>query len=104
MIIILLFLSFGATLAFSAIQAMSTQFYTDRFLFTTQQIGYTMAMVGFVSILYQAWLVKYVRKYLDEYQMLRFAFVILIFGFIGFSLNSSPIWLFFWVIFFPLGM
>ena len=47
---------------------------------------------------------KYIRKYLDEYQMLRFAFLILIIGFFGFSLNESPYWLFFWVIFFPLGM
>jgi MFS-type transporter involved in bile tolerance (Atg22 family) len=60
---------------------MSTQFYADRFSFSATQIGYTMAMVGLVAVLYQAWLVKYVRKYLDEYQMLTFAFVILIIGF-----------------------
>jgi MFS transporter, DHA1 family, tetracycline resistance protein len=103
-VLILLFLSFGSTLAFAAIQAMSTQFYADRFSFSATQIGYTMAMVGLVAVLYQAWLVKYVRRYLDEYQMLTFAFVILVIGFAGFSLNESPVWLFFWVIFFPLGM
>jgi len=80
-VLTLLFLSFGSTLAFAAIQAMSTQFYADRFSFSATQIGYTMAMVGLVAVLYQAWLVKYVRKYLDEYQMLTFAFVILIIGF-----------------------
>lgn len=81
MVLTLLFLSFGSTLAFAAIQAMSTQFYADRFSFSAVQIGYTMAMVGLVAVIYQAWLVKYVRKYLDEYQMLTFAFVVLIIGF-----------------------
>lgn len=104
MVLTLLFLSFGSTLAFAAIQAMSTQFYADRFSFSAVQIGYTMAMVGLVAVIYQAWLVKYVRKYLDEYQMLTFAFVVLIIGFAWFSFNESPYWLFFWVIFFPLGM
>lgn len=44
-VILLLFLSFGAVLGFSAIQSMSTQFYTDRFAFSPKEIGYTMAMV-----------------------------------------------------------
>ncbi len=103
-VLILFVLSFGATLAFSAIQAMSTQFYADRFAFSATQIGYTMAMVWLVAVLYQAWLVRYVRAYFDEYQMVRVAFLILIVWFVWFSLNQSPVWLFFWVIFFPLGM
>lgn len=63
-----------------------------------------MAMVGVVSILYQGLLVRYVRKYLDEKKMIYVAFILLAIGFCGFSLNTSPIWLFFWIAFFPLGM
>ena len=103
-VLLLLTLSFGSTLAFSAIQSMSTQFYADRFHFSATQIGYTMAMVGLISVLYQGWLVRYVRAYLDEYKMLRLAYVILAFGFVGFAWNQSPYWLFFWVGLFPLGM
>lgn len=97
-------LSFGSTLAFAAVQSMSTQFYADRFHFDATKIGLTMAMVGLISIVYQGFLVKYVRKYLDEVEMIRLAFFILAFGFIGFSLNMSPYFLFFWIALFPLGM
>lgn len=103
-VITLLALSFGSALAFAAIQSMSGQFYADKFHFTPAEIGYTMAMVGLVSVLYQGWLVKYVRKHLNEISMIHFAFFLLLIGFIGFSLNQSPIWLFFWVAVFPLGM
>ena len=69
-------------MAFSAIQSMSTQFYTDRFHFSVTEIGYTMAMVGLVSIIYQGFLVKYVRRYLREEQMIQMAFALLTIGFV----------------------
>ncbi len=103
-VIILLILSFWSTLGFSAIQSMSSQFYHDRFGFSPSQIGYTMAMVWCISIIYQWWLVKYIRRMWDEVQMIYFAFIILTIGFIGFSYNMSPYWLFFWIALFPLGM
>lgn len=103
-IILLLGLSFGATLAFAAIQSMSSQFYSDRFYFSPTQIGYTMAMVGFIAVIYQGWIVKYIRVHLDEVMMIRVAFFLLTFAFIGFALNTSPYLLFFWVALFPLGM
>ena len=83
---------------------MSTQFYTDRFHFDATSIGYTMAMVGIVSIIYQGFLVKYVRRFFDEVMMIRIALFILTFGFVGFALNTSPYLLYFWIAFFPLGM
>lgn len=103
-IILLLGLSFGATLAFAAIQSMSSQFYSDRFHFSPTQIGYTMAMVGFIAVIYQGWIVKYIRAHLDEVTMIRVAFFLLTFAFIGFAINTSPYLLFFWVALFPLGM
>lgn len=83
-IMLILGLSFGSTLAFSAIQSMSSQFYSDRFHFSATQIGYTMAVVGMIAVIYQGWLVKYIRARFDEITMIRFAFFILTIGFIGF--------------------
>ena len=103
-VILLLGLSFGATLGFAAIQSMSSQFYSDRFNFTPTQIGYTMAMVGIVSIIYQWAIVKHVRKHLSEMTMIRLAFLILTMSFIGFGLNHDPYYLFFWIALFPIGM
>ena len=103
-VILLLTLSFWATLGFAAVQSMSTQFYADRFHFDATKIGLTMAMVGFISIIYQWWLVKYIRKYLDEIMMIRLAFCVLLIGFIGFSFNQSPYLLFFWIALMPIGM
>lgn len=103
-IIVLLSLSLGASFAFAAIQAMSGQFYADKFNFNAAQIGYTMTLVGFVSVMYQGWLVKYVRAKFHEIQMIHIAFAILFIAFLGFSFNQSAVWLFFWVALFPLGM
>ena len=83
-ILLILGLSFGSTLAFSAIQSMSSQFYSDRFHFSATEIGYTMAMVGMIAVIYQGWIIKYIRAHFDEITMIRFAFCILTIGFIGF--------------------
>ena len=52
-VIVLLMLSFGTTLAFSAVQSGSTQFYADMFHFDSTKRGYTMAIVGLIAIIYQ---------------------------------------------------
>ena len=103
-IITLLILSFGMTLGFASIQSMSSQFYTDRFHFTATQIGYTMAMVWLIAVLYQGVVVKYIRTALNEIQMIRIAVFLLFFAFVWFALNTSPYILFFWVALFPIGM
>jgi predicted MFS family arabinose efflux permease len=81
---------------------MSGQFYTDKFHFTPEQIGYTMALVGFISVLYQGFLVRFIRAYLDEKNMLLFAFLILMVSFVGFGWTKSVFWLLFWIAFFPI--
>ncbi len=103
-VIVLLILSFWATLGFAAVQSMSTQFYADRFHFDATKIGLTMAMVWLISIVYQWWLVKYIRKHLDELKMIRLAFLVLLIGFVGFSLNQNQYLLFFWIALMPIGM
>jgi predicted MFS family arabinose efflux permease len=69
-ILFFLGLSLFTTIGFSVIQSGSAQFTTDRFGFNADYRGYTMAVVGIVSILFQGFLVKYVRKYLKETQMM----------------------------------
>jgi len=83
---------------------MSSQFYADRFHFSATQIGYTMAMVWLIAVLYQWVIVKHIRGHLNEVSMIRIALFILTIGFIGFALNNSPYILFFWIALFPLGM
>lgn len=53
-VITLLLISFGTTLAFSSVQSGSTQFYADVFGFDTAMRGYTMALIGFIAVIYQA--------------------------------------------------
>jgi MFS transporter, DHA1 family, multidrug resistance protein len=103
-VIILFILTLGCSIAFASIQSMSPQYYKDVFWFTPREIGFTMSAVWLVLILYQGYFIKFVRKVFDEAQMIQAAFLVLIFAFIGFSLNTSPMWIYFWVAFFSLGM
>ncbi len=103
-VVVLLVLSCVATLAFSAVQSMSGQFYADRFHFDITQIGYTMAMVGFIAIVYQWLLIKHIRAYFNEVMMIRLAFLVLVIGFIWLALNNDRYILFFWIALFPIGM
>ncbi len=103
-VIILFVLTLGSAIAFASIQSMSPQYYKDFFHFTPREIGLTMAVVWLVSVLYQWYFVRFIRRVFDEVQMIRIAFGLLIVAFLGFSLNTSPLWLYFWVALFPLGM
>ncbi len=103
-VIILLVLSFGGTLAFSSIQSGSSQYYADIFHFDADMIGYTLSLVGLIAIIYQGWLVKYVRRYLVEKQMIRVALFLMIISLTLFAMNRSVFWLFFIIPLFPLAM
>ncbi len=97
-------LSFVLTIAFSPIQGINSQYNIDLFHFTSQQISYVLILVGFTSVVYQAFLIKYVRKYLNEVSMIRFGLGLLLVAFCLQAVNRSEFWL--WVIIplFPLGM
>ncbi len=100
----LLVFSFFTAIGFSSIQSGSNQFYADKFGFWTDGIGYVMSWVGFISIIYQWWLVRYIRLYFNEIRMIQFAFAMLLIGFLLFSLNSNPWFLLGIIPFFPIGM
>ncbi|GAB0174735.1 MAG: tetracycline resistance MFS efflux pump [Candidatus Altimarinota bacterium] len=100
----LLALSLLATIGFSAMQGGSSQFTTDKFGFDSQMIGYSMAVVGITSIIYQGFLVRFVRRIFDEKQMIQIGFFILTVGFVLYAINPYAILVYFIGILFPLGM
>ena len=103
-ILFFLGLSLAATIGFSVIQSGSSQYTTDRFWFDADMIGYSLAVVGITSIVFQGFLIKYVRKYLRETQMMLVWLVLVTLGMFLYSLNQLWLLVFFIVILFPLGM
>ena len=104
MMIILFILSFGGALAFSAIQTWSAQFYRDVFWFSATQIGYTLSVVGLVAIIYQGGLIRYVRSYLTDTQMLQTALALVAMALLFFAINRDVILLYLIIALFPIGM
>lgn len=102
--IILFILSFWGTLAFSSIQSGSSQYYKDIFNFNANQIWYTLSLVGLIAIIYQWWLIKYVRKYLTENQMIQSSLLIMIISILLFAVNRNMYLLFPIIAFFPVAM
>ena len=103
-VILLLILSFGGTLAFSSIQSWSSQYYADVFWFNADKIGYTLSLVGLIAVIYQWWLMKYVRRYFAERQMIQIALFLMVVSLTLFAMNRSAFWLFFIIPLFPLAM
>lgn len=100
----LLAISLFATIGFSAIQWGSSQYTADRFHFDTAMIGYSMGVVGITSIVYQGFLVRFVRKWLIETQMMKLWLFLVTLGLTLYAWNPYPILIFIIVILFPLGM
>lgn len=92
------------TIGFSVIQSGSSQYTADRFGFSADMIGYSLTVVGITSILFQGFLIKYVRKWLTEVQMITTGFAILTLGMFLYAINPFALLVFFIVILFPLGM
>jgi predicted MFS family arabinose efflux permease len=103
-IIVILLLSFGSTLAFSSIQSGSGQFYSDVFSFSSTQIGYTLALVGAMAIIYQGFLIQYVRKIWKEIELIRLSLLLMAISLFIFAWNTSPVILFLIIPLFPLAM
>lgn len=104
LMIVLFILSFGGTLAFSAIQSWSSQYYKDVFGFNADQIGYTLSLVGLIAIIYQGGLIKYVRKYFPEVRMIQLSLVLMIISISLFAINRDIYALFPIIALFPIAM
>ena len=67
-------------------------------------ISYSLAVVGITSIIFQGFLIKYVRKYLKEPQMMMSGLLLLTLGMFLYAINPLGALVFLIVILFPLGM
>ena len=100
----LLVVSLFATIGFSVIQSGSAQYTTDRFGFDADMRGYVMGVVGFMSILYQGFLIKYTRRFLVESQMIYYGLFIVAVTMIAYAINPIASLVFVIIAFFPIGM
>jgi DHA1 family tetracycline resistance protein-like MFS transporter len=101
--IILFMLSFGWALGFSSIQSGSSQFYQDVFGFSAIQIGYTLSLIGLIAIIYQGVFIRYVRNWLTEIEMVRYAILLMCVSLFTFALNRDVYWLYATIALFPLA-
>ncbi|MBC7503868.1 MFS transporter [Candidatus Gracilibacteria bacterium] len=104
LMIILFILSFGGTLAFSSIQSGSSQFYRDIYGFSTNQIGYTLSLVGLIAIIYQGGIIGFVRRALTEIQMIQVAVGLMTVSLFLFAINRNVYLLFPIIALFPIAM
>lgn len=103
-IYLLFALAFILALGFSAMQTTFSLLLADRFSFTEKMIGYSLGFIGIFSIIYQGFLIKYVRRYLDEKGMLILGFSAMAISFTLFAFNPFFLGVFAIIAFFPLGM
>lgn len=102
--LVLLFgVTFIATLAFSPIQTLSGQYYTDLFRFTPIDISLVLVVVGISAIFYQGLMIKYVRRYLSEWQMVLMGFGLLAIAFSQMSMVTAVVWIWPFLALFAIG-
>lgn len=90
-------------LGFSAMQSTFSLLVSDRFGFSPKMIGYLFGFIGIMSVIYQGFLIKYVRKVFDEKGMILFGLSCLTFSFVLFA-NNQYVWSIFPILmFFPFG-
>jgi MFS transporter, DHA1 family, tetracycline resistance protein len=102
-LILLFAITFIATLAFSPIQTLSGQYYTDLFRFTPIDISLVLVVVGISAILYQGLAIKYVRRYLSEWQMVLMGFGLLAIAFAQMSMLTMAVWIWPFLALFAIG-
>ena len=100
-ILILFVVAFIVALWFSAMQSTFALVMEDRFSLDTEHIWYLFWYIWIIAIIYQWGLIKYVKKYLKEYQMIIFWLLFLIVWFLLFSVNNTYALIFFIIFMFP---
>lgn len=103
LIILLFFISFVVALWFSRMQCTLPLVMNDRFSLDAEHVWYLFWFIWLVAIIYQAKLIKYVRNYFNEPQMLIFGLCFLIVWFLLFSINIYFFVIFISIMMFPIG-
>lgn len=101
--IILFIVSFIVALWFSAMQSSFALVLNDRFLVDARWVWYFFWFIWIIAIIYQWWLIRYVKKYLTEASMILFWLSFLIIWFVLFSINNYYLAIFFIIALFPIG-
>ncbi len=102
-ILVLFVVTFITALGFSSMQSTFALIMNDRFSLNEEAVWYLFGFIGIVAILYQWKIIKIVRKYLIEKQMLIFGFVFLTLSFVLMSINNYYRAIFFIIFMFPVG-
>lgn len=102
LIIILLVISFVVALWFSAMQSTFALVMSDRFSLDSKQVWYLLWYIWLIAIIYQAKLIRYVRKILTEVKMIMFWLIFLILWFLLFSINTYFYAVFLIIFMFPI--
>ena len=95
--------SFLATFGFSAMQSTFGMIIPDRFHMSAEVVGYLMGVVGVGSVIYQGFLIKFVRRVLLEKGMIMFGLSIMCIAFAVFGANPYFLAVPFIQLFFPIG-
>lgn len=95
--------AFILSLGFSAMQTTFALLLTDRFAFNEKMIGYCLGFIGIISMIYQGFLIKHIRKVLDEKGMIIFWLASLAISFMLFAVNPFYYGVFAIIAFFPFG-
>lgn len=102
-IYLLFVVTFITALGFSAMQSTFSLLVSDRFNFNTKMIGYLFGFIGIMSVIYQGFVIKYIRKIFDEKGMIIFGLLCLSISFVLFSGNPYVLAIFPILMFFPVG-
>lgn len=101
-ILTLLSVSFIVALGFSSMQSTFWLVMKDRFMIDATGVWYMFWFIWLIALIYQAKLIRYVKLYFKEPQMLLFGLFFLIFSFLLFSVNSYYTAIFFIIFMFPI--
>ncbi|MDD3646487.1 MAG: MFS transporter [Candidatus Gracilibacteria bacterium] len=102
-ILVLFIISFITALGFSSMQSTFALIMQDRFQIDSKGVGYLFGFIGVVAIIYQGKLIKIVRRYFIEKQMLIFGFIFLSLSFFLMSINNYYYAVFLIIFMFPIG-
>lgn len=102
-ILFLFTITFITALGFASMQSTFSLLVADRFAFDEKMIGYLFGYIGICSVLYQGFLIKYVRRIFDERGMILFGLAVLAGSFVLFAFNPYMLLIFPILLFFPIG-
>lgn len=94
---------FFISIANHSMESVWAFFTIEKFNWSNIDVGYSLAVIGALSIIVQIWGVGYVIKLIGEYKMLLFGLFLTCVGFFLFALASVPLLIYIGIIVFILG-